>query len=161
MKIEELKIKIDSLKSDNLSLGYSELNFATTETLSEFQLGYSIDPNGKSLTGGKDGDWNENWIVISRDDLGEPHFVDLKDGKIYTAMHGQGDWEPDLISISLEKYIETINFLFELSKNRDNPSDLENNPITQNEIERFEKFIEEANNGEVEFYEWENWVENE
>jgi hypothetical protein len=161
MGIEELKLKIDSLKSENLSLGYNELNFATSETLSEFQLGYSIDPKGKSLIGEKDGDWNKNWIVISRDDLGEPHFVDLKIGKVYTAMHGQGDWEPDLISISLGKYIETINFLFELSKNRDNPEDLENNPITQNEIEQFEKFIEEANNGEVEFYEWENWVENE
>jgi hypothetical protein len=161
MEIEELKIKIDSLKSDYLSLGYNELNFATSETLSEFQLGYSIDPKGKSLIGEKDGDWNKDWIVISRDDLGEPHFTDLKTGKIFTAMHGQGDWEPDLISISLEKYIETINILFELSKKRDNPDDLENNPITQNEIEQFEKFIEEANNGEVEFYEWENWVENE
>lgn len=161
MEIEELKIKIDSLKFDNLSLGYNELNFATSETLSGFQLGYSIDPKGKSLIGEKDGDWDENWIVISRDDLGEPHFTDLKTGKVFTVMHGQGDWEPDLISISLEKYIETINILFELSKKRDNPDDLENNPITQNEIEQFEKFIEEANNGKVEFYKWENWVENE
>ena len=161
MEIEELKIKIDSLRSNNLSLGYSELNFATSETLPEFQLGYSIDPNGKSLTGEKEGDWYESWIVISSDDLGEPNFVDLKNGKIFSAMHRQGDWEPDLISVSLEKYIETINFLFELSKNRDNPVDLENNPITQNEIDQFEKFIEEVNNGEVEFYEWEYWVENE
>ncbi len=161
MKIEELKIKIDSLKSENLSLGYNELNFATNETLSEFQLGYSINPKGKSLTGEKDGDWNKNWIVISTDDLGEPHFIDLKTGKVFTAIHGQGSWEPDLISISLEKYIETINILFELSKKRSNPNDLENNPITQNEIEQFEKFIEKTNNGEVEFYKWENWVENE
>jgi hypothetical protein len=161
MELQELKIQIDSLKSENLSLGYNELNFATSETLSEFQLGYSIDSGGKSLTGEKDGDWNKNWIVISTDDLGDPHFVDLKTSKVYSAMHGQGDWEADLISISLKNYIETINFLFELSKNRDNPNDLEKNPLTQIEIEKFEKFINEINNGEVEFYVWENWTENE
>lgn len=161
MEIKELEIKIDSLKSDNLSLGYNELNFATSETISEFQFGYSIDPKGNSLIGKKDGDWNKHWIVISTDDLGEPHFLDLKTGKVFTAMHGKGDWEPELISISLENYIETINFLFELSKERNNPNDLENNPITQNEIEQFEKFIEESNNGNVEFYKWESWTENE
>ncbi|MCF2874398.1 MULTISPECIES: hypothetical protein [unclassified Tenacibaculum] len=161
MKIEELKKEIENLKSNSLSIGYNELTFATNENLADFQLGYSVDPEGESLIGEEEGDWNKDWVVISLDELGEPHFVDLKTEKVYTAMHGEGDWNPDLIAISVSKYFEIINFLKKLSKNRDNPSDLEENPISQNEIEEFEKLIEEINNGRVEFYEWENWVENE
>jgi hypothetical protein len=49
-------------------------------------------------------DWSETWLVIGHDeDLGDPLFVDLADEglPVFTAMHGQGVWEPEQVVPSL------------------------------------------------------------
>ena len=65
--------------------------------LEEAQHGYSFNPlTGEDLTSGAGG-WRRSWVVIGADeDLGDPLFVDISDERlpVYTAAHGQGDWDP-------------------------------------------------------------------
>lgn len=51
------KIRSFLATTNDISLGYSELSFFNVDNLSDGQIGYSIDTNGKSLTNGNDGDW--------------------------------------------------------------------------------------------------------
>src|SRR6476619_1827497 len=64
---------------DDISIGYSEINFFKAEDFENAQIGYSISENGKSLIGNATGDWKKNWIVIATDNLGDPIFVDYED----------------------------------------------------------------------------------
>jgi hypothetical protein len=161
MTLEVLKSKIGQINLNNLSIGYSELDIATVSNFDEFQLGFSIDTNGKKLTGKSEGEWADHWYVVAVNEIGDPHFVDLKSNQVCTAPHGEGVWFANLISSSFESYVNTLNYLNSISKNRENPDDLESNPFSDSEIEDFEKFIHIQNNAEIDFSEWEYWVENE
>lgn len=82
---------------------------ATADELGRLQLGHRVHPNGRDLTGRKDGDWLPTWIVIANDeDAGDPLFVDVADDDlpVYTSMHGQGYWEPDQVAGSLSDLLD-------------------------------------------------------
>ncbi|PFH90579.1 hypothetical protein [Bacillus sp. AFS088145] len=69
-------------------------------------IGYIINENGASLCGDGIGDWKEKWIVIGYEEMcGDPVFVDVDHDNypIYTAMHGDGDWDPILILKSIKE----------------------------------------------------------
>lgn len=78
------------------------------------QLGYRVNPDGTNLTGTKEGDWLPTWYTIGRDTtVGDPFFVDTSraDYPVYTAMHGQGEWSPVLVSSSLHDFIASLKFI--------------------------------------------------
>jgi hypothetical protein len=45
-------------ETEDISLGYSELNFFKFDNIEKEQIGYSFGENGKSFVGNENGDWN-------------------------------------------------------------------------------------------------------
>ncbi len=155
--------KIRNFLSDitNVSLGYNEINFIQPDNLDQEQIGYSIDSNGNSLINGDDGDWQEQWLVIAADQLGDPIIVDVSSPNlsVLSAAHGEGTWEPFIIADSLDKFANIISILNNVSKDRTYPVDLEINPITDKERQEALRKIEQQN-PEAEIWYWENFFEN-
>jgi hypothetical protein len=48
---------------------------------------------------------------------------------IYTAMHGEGHWNAERISVSLDAFLESLAEFSRLSAGRTCPVDLEKNPL--------------------------------
>ena len=161
MKNEVLDI-INSFPFREVSLGYRTLTLVSTEDLKEAQIGYSVDADGQSLVGINEGDWHSSWFVIAdEDETGDPIFIDIDDDKypVYTAMHGEGDWEPNKIAVSLKSFTLALSYIKELSVGRENPVALEKNPIALEEQKRILTLISEDNkNIDIEF--WESWLED-
>ncbi len=87
--------------------------------LAEAQLGYGTDPDGSDLSGGAEGDWRREWQVFGRDTLlGDPYFTDVSDAQlpVYTAMHGMGQWKPNIVSESLAGFVAALDLLAKTSK---------------------------------------------
>ncbi|USK36308.1 hypothetical protein LIT25_16180 [Bacillus sp. F19] len=108
-KIEELEsidVKIDDIEGETISI-----HLFTREEIEEGQLGYSIDEDGNSLAGNDEGDWKESWYVIGYDELvGDPIFIDISNKKypVMTAMHGEGEWEPEVMFWTFNKFLEAV-----------------------------------------------------
>lgn len=156
------KVRVFLIKSHDISIGYRELNFLTVDNLDKGQIGYSIDSNNNSLTTGQDGDWREEWLVIGTDDMGDPIFIDTssKHLQVLTAMHGEGEWEPIIISNSLDMFKEILIELKKISLKRTSPNELEKNPITEKEHKQFIQNIKKTNS-DVEIEYWENLLSDE
>jgi hypothetical protein len=147
--------------AENISLGYSEINIFTLENIEKQQVGYSVNENGKSLVGNKSGDWKKNWIVIATDNMDDPIFVDIENQNlpVFIAEHGNGDWEENYIAISIENFSRILNDLQQLSIKRANPVQIEENPISETELEMFLSKTKDENKGmDVEY--WEIFLEN-
>jgi hypothetical protein len=156
------KIKKFLDKTKDISLGYRHMSFFKSNVLAEEQVGYSFDSADKSLVTGKEGDWREEWIVIGTTDLGDPLFVDTssKELRVMTAMHGEGQWDPSIMSESLDIFSKTLDDLRRLSKKRTNPVELERNPISDKERGSFMYYVRERNK-EIDFDYWEMLLESE
>jgi hypothetical protein len=63
---------------------------------------------------------------------------------VFTASHGQGSWEPELISISYNGFLKVMEKFGNLAKSRSHPAELENNPMTQVEYNEFISFTSET-----------------
>lgn len=62
--------------------------------------------------------WGSSWLVFSRDtELGDPYFIDTKEDTlpVYTAMHGEDEWEIELVASSLNSFLECMNILANIS----------------------------------------------
>lgn len=151
--LERIKQFLNEVPS--ISLGYTEIAFFSPDKLAKEQIGYSIDDNKKSLVTGREGDWKKEWLVIGRDGLGDPIIVDQSEANlsVWTAMHGEGEWDPSLIAGSLEAFKKILLNLEHLSKQRTNPADLAKNPISKKDQKQFIKEIKESN-PEADIYYW-------
>lgn len=145
------------LKELDVSFGYNGIKLFPADRIEKEQLGYSIHPNGESLVGSEEGDWQSTWIVIGHTtDLGEPIFVDTcsEDLPVFTAMHGQGSWEPVIIADTYQALLNIMGEFSKLSKNRENPKQLENSPVTQEEYDNFISYV--RNSAQIsDIYFWE------
>lgn len=128
----------------NISLGYFELNFVGIENFEKSQIGFREDSNGKSLINNKNDSWENHWYVIAIDELGDPIIYNCKDKKFYTSMIGAGSWELKCISNSVSNFKGIIDFLDMISVNRQNPVELENNPISNVELSEFLQILNEG-----------------
>lgn len=149
------KIKVFLANVQDVSLGYREINFFSSKKLMNEQLGYRFDLKGNSLITGKPGDWQDEWLVIASDDLGDPIIVDtsLPDLPVLTAMYGEGIWESEMIADNLDKLETIISMLNKLSKGRTSPVDLEANPISSQEAKTILTEIEKQNpNSEIGYW---------
>ncbi|PGU11145.1 hypothetical protein, partial [Bacillus thuringiensis] len=106
---------VDRAEDNEIELEYESepmtIELFNSEEIEEGQLGYSFDEEGQSLVGNEEGDWKEGWIVIGIDSyLGDPIFVDSNDENcpVYTAMHGEGEWEKECIAERIEDIIEKV-----------------------------------------------------
>jgi hypothetical protein len=142
-----------------VTLGYTTVTIFSELELEEAQVGYSVSDSGERFTGVKKGDWKESWLVIGTEDLcGDPIFVDLNmpDLPVFTAAHGQGEWIPVMIAGSFEGFGKALGEIERISDGRQNPVQLQRNPLPVGERERVLSRIAELNpNAELEF--WESW----
>lgn len=140
-----------------VSFGVETIHVCRAPELSGLQTGYSISSTGEVLTGTGAGDWRKEWVVIAYEDCcGDPIFIDCsKNGyPVYTAMHGEGPWEPTQIAVSLETFGRALSVLAKIAKGREHPVALEANPITQSEREATLATIQRDNPGlDLQFWE--------
>ncbi|MGX5598632.1 hypothetical protein [Bacillus cereus] len=102
----EIELEIDDIEIETISI-----HLFSREEFEEGQLGYRVDEEDNSLTGDSEGDWKETWYVIGYDEnLGDPIFVDIEDKNypVMTAMHGEGDWEPEVMFSSLNEFLKYV-----------------------------------------------------
>lgn len=102
----EIELEVDDTEMETISI-----HLFSREEFEEGQLGYSVGEEDNSLTGDSKGDWEETWYVIGYDEnLGDPIFVDIEDKNypVMTAMHGEGDWELELMFSSLNEFLKCV-----------------------------------------------------
>lgn len=119
-----------------ISFGSTTIRVYRPKELTSAQIGYSIDPKGRPLFGDKNGDWRKTWLVIGYDETcGDPIFIDTSEEgyPVYTAMIGQGRWDPVCIAVSLTAFGHTLSVIAIVAKGREYPVALEQNPLTQSE----------------------------
>ncbi|MCG7562344.1 hypothetical protein [Pseudoalteromonas sp. McH1-42] len=140
--------------------GSNGFSIADESDIKDFQLGYSVHPDGSALSGPREGDWQSSWIVIGTDtEVGDPFFVDTSDSAlpVYTAMHGMGEWNRELVSTSLCSFLEALSYLRGLSKQDFALIDPDENTITDtSELAVIKKNLNDISGEE---YYWRNFIE--
>lgn len=89
-----------ALEYDEVSYGVGGIALYRADELDSAQLGCSVDTTGRSLVGDDPGSWSSDWIVIGNETAcGDPIFLSVAAPySVFTAMHGQGEWTPDLVA---------------------------------------------------------------
>jgi len=88
---------------------------SSEKELTTYQQGFSILPDGTSLSGNNAGDWQNSWLIFAIDtELGDPYFVDTSDDQlpVYTAMQVEGLWQTEPVASSLAGFLECLALLF-------------------------------------------------
>lgn len=115
-KLKLLSI-LSELEKKETYFGPQGFVIVTTESeLETAQHGFGVHPDGTDLSGFDVGDWKSSWVVIARDtELGDPYFVDISDDNfpVYTAVHVEGLWQPELVASSLDGFLECLTLLSE------------------------------------------------
>lgn len=113
--LELIKLECDKVKD------YVNIEIFPFEQLDKYQIGYSVDPSGKSLVTDDEDTWNENWIVIAYETLcGDPIIIELNEDKypVSLLMHGMDSWDNGIyLADSMESFLnifkEIVYFLTE------------------------------------------------
>jgi hypothetical protein len=148
------------LEPRHVSFGYTAVDLIAEDGIAEAQLGYSVHADGTSLVGSEPGDWKSTWLVIATEDLaGDPIFIDLTGDEfpVFTAPHGEGTWEPELLATSLQAFGKALREVQLVSIGRQNPVELENNPLPDPDREALLERIEGMTGADSEF--WAQWLE--
>jgi len=154
---------IEAIKSKNLKevfFGSNGFSIADEGSIKDLQLGYSVHPDGSDLSGTNEGDWQKSWVVIGTDtEVGDPFFVDTSEPSlpVYTAMHGMGEWSAELVSTSLTSFLEVLDYLNSISKQKFARIDPDENTITDpKELAAIKKKLQEISG---EKYYWKIFIE--
>jgi hypothetical protein len=84
---------LEALGFHEISFGSGGLRLEPADTVSEFQVGYAVTPDGLSLCTDEAGAWQKEWLAIGHDTaVGDPLILDLSSEplRVLTAMHGVG-----------------------------------------------------------------------
>jgi hypothetical protein len=160
MSSDSYKELLSTLAIPTVSLGYFTIHIYDIDELEEAQIGYAVGPSGTSLIDENPGSWQTNWAVIGYEDgSGDPIFTDSgADGfPVYTAMHGTGAWEPRLIATGLRNFATAMREIAKVAEGRENPVELEANPIESDERAKVLERIQKENIG-IDTSFWENWL---
>ncbi|HET9364753.1 MAG TPA: hypothetical protein VFP71_07120 [Candidatus Angelobacter sp.] len=155
---------IESFSHREISFGYGGLKLFAPEEIEEGQVGYSRSAEGASFCDGMPGSWKSEWIVIGFDTLvGDPIILDTSNSAlpVMTAAQGEESWEPDLISASLSAFDAAIKTIRRLSAGRENPVELEQNPLTAGERDQALESIQAANGDDFDIEFWALMLESE
>jgi hypothetical protein len=99
-----------TLDFESVDYGTGGLLLFTPEDVPQGQLGYTVTTDGRSLVGVGPGDWRPEWVVIGYETAcGDPIFASQESPHpVFTAMHGQGSWDPQLVAQSLEVFRDCL-----------------------------------------------------
>jgi hypothetical protein len=153
----------DEVPFDEINFGFSGIELFPLEAIESEQVGYSIDPTGKSLCTGEPGSWESAWIVIGRDScLGDPIILDSASPgyTVLTSAHGEGEWDLSPISVSLSAFQVSLQVVAQIASGRESPMALENNPLPDELRDAALSSISAVNPG-IDLYFWELFLENE
>jgi len=72
--------------------------------------------------------------------------LDTSSGEVLTAMHGQGEWDPDRTASSVDGFFAALEAFRELAsvEGREDP---ESEPVPRDELDRFLAKVREADPG--------------
>jgi hypothetical protein len=149
--------RLRAFAAQEISYGTGGLKLFSLPEIDAGQVGYSVSSDGEYLCTGDPGTWRQNWIVIGYEtSCGDPLFMDSSDDQlpVFTAMHGEGSWEPRRVAISLEIFVFSFNAFAQIANGRANPVELEKNPLSEDDRASFLSQIQEWNGGPVEPREW-------
>jgi hypothetical protein len=147
-----------NLDFEEIEIGFSGIQLFKPEELMEGQEGYAFTTQGQSLVGSEPGDWRKDWLVIGYETgCGDPFFaLDEDPHPVFTAMHGQGSWSPDLVAPSLRSFGECLLILKQFAQSRSAPADWEKHPPSEAEQEQFVSAIKHATDGDPTA--WMSWA---
>ncbi|PMB02708.1 hypothetical protein CEN49_24940 [Fischerella thermalis CCMEE 5273] len=156
IRLNHIVEMMKKLPSRTLDIGYGGIRFFTVDELESIQSLY--------LEKEAEGRWNPAWIVIGvEESLGDPVFVDSSESgyPVYTAIHGEGEWEPVCIAPSLIAFLQAIQVIKEYSRGRENPISLEKNPLSVQEFQSLKMALNEVlyrdSNANVDLEFWLDW----
>jgi hypothetical protein len=141
-----------------IEIGAGGIKLFEPEELMSGQEGYAFSSQGEPLVGSEPGDWLEEWIVIGYENAcGDPFFAsDEAPHPVFTALHGQGSWSPDLVAPSLTSFGECLRILTRFAQGRTSPVERESNPPSEAEQEQFINAIKLAT--EADPIAWMSWA---
>lgn len=157
--LSEFRSKFETVVPREVSVGYMTVHLFEVAALEAEQLGYSQGPEGQDLTGEDDGDWRPSWLAVGYEDMcGDPIFVDLgaTEHPVFTAAHGMGSWDPTLIAESFDGFVAALVKVHQLSRGREHPVALEQNPLTPEELDGLVKALRVCG-GEASVEFWTDW----
>jgi hypothetical protein len=124
---------------DSVSIGYDSVELIPLVELEAAQRGYGVIPDGEET------DWQPEWLVIGHEGrCGDPIFIDTSNDEflVYTAAHGMGEWDPNLLASSFDHFVQILTRLQSLADGREDPMKLDKNPLTESERKSFLDFID-------------------
>jgi hypothetical protein len=125
-----------TLSPRGVAFGTGGVEVIAAEEIQQAQSGYSVGPDGRSLTGTGEGDWQPSWLVIAYETLcGDPIFIDLAQPgmPVHTAMHGMGEWWPGRIADSAASFFHALDRVRGVAVGREHPVGLAGNPLPESE----------------------------
>jgi hypothetical protein len=93
-----------------VAYGVGGLELYDLNELEAAQMGYSVDPSGRSLAGTGPGEWRAHWIVVGHETAcGDPIFISTDwPHPVYSAIHGEGACSPSVLAPSVESFFGCI-----------------------------------------------------
>jgi len=158
MKLSERYNEVrESLPTHEVSFGSGGIKLFSAAELEDGQVGYSVGPDGASLCSGEAGAWQPSWFVIGYETgCGDPLFVDVDVVAlpVFSAMHGEGTWEPVQVAASFEKFAQCVEEFSRIAVGRSSPVEREANPVSDEERTSFLRRVAQLNqtSGAPEFW---------
>jgi hypothetical protein len=133
---------------EEVNFGCGGIKLLALPEIERGQVGYSIAADGTSLCSGQDGAWQSCWVVIGYDmACGDPLFIDTDSAAlpVFTAIHGQGAWQPNPVATSPEIFAKCLDEFSKIAAGRANPVERDDNPLTDEERKQFLDRLAELN----------------
>ncbi len=133
-------MNLPNLEKQTISFAFGGFELLSNDEIQSKQVGYSHLEDGTNICSIAEGNWRSEWIIIGWNSLqGDPIFLDCSDHEypVYTAAHGGGAWDPNLLSSSYSGFLEILKELKILASTRPHPVALQENPMTQEEYDSF------------------------
>lgn len=132
-----------ALGFDQVECGAGGIVLLKPSELEDGQVGYSVDPKGKSLAGEDDGDWSLDWIVIGTETAcGDPIFMSTNPPyPVFTSIAGESAWQAKLVAPSLDSFWKCVDTFRQIASGRANPTQLEANPLSDEQIDGYQRNV--------------------
>lgn len=139
-----------TLDIDTVDYGVGGIRLFRSDEVPPGQVGFAIASDGESLVGIGNADWRPEWVVIGYETAGGgPIFASAETPHpVFSAMHGEGAWEPKLVAPSLGVLPLCVGKLRAFAWGRSNPVELSANPPTSEQQAEFLKVIGGLTNGD-------------
>lgn len=133
---------------DSVEYGVGGIQLFRPDELPRGQVGFAVKSDGTSLVGTAPGDWRPEWLVVGHETAcGDPIFAS-QDAlhPVFSAMHGEGFWEPKLVAPSTEIFAPCLRAFQAFAAGRSSPVEIEANPPTRQQQAQFLTVIRSLTN---------------